>query len=706
MTILWGDLETYSEVPLKHGTYKYAANAEITLFPYAIDDADVQVWDLTTGEDMPDDLAECLLDPDVLINFSNAMFDRTVLRTALNTTPILVTAAEAITRWRDTMVKALAHSLPGSLEKLCDIFKLHPDQAKLKDGKALINLFCKPRPVSSKIRRADRNTHPAEWERFKVYAANDVVSMRIIDGKIPNLNYPNVELAHWHLDQKINDRGVLIDLDFANAAIETANAEKARLAVECHAKTFGEVEAATKRDKLINHILEYYGVWMPDMQSSTLERRINDPDLPFEVRELLDIRLQASMGGVSKYKAMVNAVNADGRARGLLQFDGANRTGRWAGRTIQPQNMFRPPKYISREWEFAIDAIKSGVAPLIYDNVMEACSATTRGALIPPPGKKYVVADLSNIEGRDQAWLAMESWKLQAFRDFDTIIGYDENGKAIRKGHDLYKLAYAGSFGIRPEDVTEDQRQVGKVQELALGYGGGVGAFRTFAAAYGIDLEQMAVDALPTLPEDILEEAREFYSYCLKKKLSTHGLSEDAFVVCDAFKRGWRRAHPNIAAHWKELEDGFRAAMDSPGEDILVRRVSFKRSGSWLRIKLPSGRYLCYPSPQVSEKGELSYMGVNQYTRKWQRIKTYGGKLFENMCQALAAHVLKDAMPGIEDEGYEIVLTVHDETITEAPDTDEYNADALSVLLARNPVWAPDMPLAAAGFSAYRYRKG
>jgi DNA polymerase len=311
---------------------------------------------------------------------------------------------------------------------------------------------------------------------------------------------------------------------------------------------------------------------------------------------------------------------------------------------------------------------------------------------------------LSNIEGRDQAWLAGEEWKLQAFRDFDTIIGTDAKGEPIRLGHDLYKLAYSKSFGIRPEDVTKNQRQVGKVQELALGYEGGVGAFLTFSLAYNIDLEAMAVEAYGNIPDDALRAAGEFYDWTLKQKRSDFGLSRTAFVVCDSFKRLWRQAHPNIAALWKELEAACVDAVESPASTIPCRKFKVRRDGAWLRIGLPSGRALCYPQPRVDD-GKLSYMGVNQYTRQWCRLKTYGGKLFENCCQAVARDVMAANMPRIESAGYPIVLTVHDEVLTEPQDLHAFNADHLSQLLAANPAWASDMPLAAAGFEAYRYRK-
>ena len=618
-SILWGDLETYSETPIKHGTYKYAQNCEIMLFTYAFDDGPVHCWDLTKVKAIPEGLKFALSDSKVLLNFSNAMFDRSVMGFSRHGYYSMLHASCYITRWRDTMIKGLAHALPGSLDKMGEILGIKDDEKKHKEGRALVQLFCKPRPKNSVLRRATSTTHPEEWQRFIAYAKADVEAMRAVDKKLPKWNYGPEELALWHLDQTINDRGVLIDLGFAHAAVETAEKAKTGLAVQTVEMTNGEVEKTTQRDKLLLHILAEYGVDLPDLQSSTLERRIEDPDIPQELKDLLHVRLQASMGSSSKYKAMINAANTDGRCRGLLQYNGASRTRRHAGRTVQPQNMFRPPKYIQKQWEFAIAAIKSGSADLFFDNVMEAVAATARGAIIAPEGKKLVVSDLSNIEGRDQCWLAGEKWKLQAFRDFD-------NGT----GHDLYKIAYAKSFRVNPESVNDDQRQKGKVMELALGYGGGVGAFLTFALAYGIDLEEMAEDAYSYLPPTELDEAKGFLDWTRKQRRATFGLSDRAFVTCDAFKRLWRKAHPEISSLWGQIEGAVRSAINNPGTTYPCRMFKVRRDGAWLRIGLPSGRCLCYPSPQVAENDQISYFGVNQYTRQWQRIKSYGGKFWEN----------------------------------------------------------------------------
>jgi DNA polymerase bacteriophage-type len=276
-------------------------------------------------------------------------------------------------------------------------------------------------------------------------------------------------------------------------------------------------------------------------------------------------------------------------------------------------------------------------------------------------------------------------------------------------------------------------RQIGKVMELMLQYQGGVGAFITGAATYGIDLDKMADAALPTIPADVLQEAEDFYDWTIEQGRTTFGLERRVFVACDSLKRLWRRAHPNIVQMWYDLEFTVRKAIRSPGNLYKVGPLNIRRDGAWLRIRLPSGRFLCYPNPELiiskrktckdcegsnpscalcggkgfvgEDKTSIAYMGVNQYSRKWSRIHTYGGKLLENITQAVSRDVMANAMPTIEEAGYEIVLTVHDEIITEAPDSDEFNAEHLSGLLAQQPKWAPGLPLAAGGFEAYRYRK-
>lgn len=689
MQRLWLDLETYSEVPITHGTHAYAERAQIMLFAWAIDDGPVSAWDCVP-EPMPDQLAAALCDQSVLIYAHNSHFDRTVMRHAGSV--IERAAAKNIGRWRDTMVKALCHGLPGSLGDLCDILQVPTDEAKDKAGRQLIHLFCKPRPANSTIRRADRKTHPVEWKRFVEYAGLDISAMRAVDRKLPEWNYRNAELALWHRDQAINDRGVAVDRELATAAVSAVTTAQKRLARRTQDLTGGDVQAATQRDQLLQHILVEYGVDLPDMQADTIERRAADPELPPELRELLGIRLQASTTSTAKYNKLLRGASEDGRLRGTLQYSGAQRTRRWAGRLFQPQNLPRP-NLTQPEIDQGIEALKAGVADLVTDNVMELASNTIRGCLVAPPKRKLAVSDLSNIEGRVAAWLAGEQWKLEAFGAYDA-----------GEGPDLYVVAYSKAFAVHFDQVEKPQRQIGKVMELMLQYEGGVGAFITGAATYGIDLEDMATRAWPSIPHWAREEATEFLAWCRAEKRSTYGLSDRVFIVCDALKRMWRRQHPHIVETWTNLRGAAINAVEWPGQTFRAGMFKARRDGAWLRILLPSGNYLCYPSPEV-RKGALTYMGVNQYTRKWSRLGTYGGKLFENACQSLARDVMAANMPAIEQAGFDIVLSVHDELITEAPDTEDFTAERLSELLATNPPWATGMPLAAGGFEAYRYRK-
>ncbi|WP_085248053.1 DNA polymerase [Gilliamella mensalis] len=694
--ILYLDTETYNEQPINKGVYAYAETVEIMLFQYAFNDGPVYVVDLANGGKLPQEVINLLLNPEVLLFAQNSMFDRTILTRSnlFKDSPDIIDAISKPERWRDSMVIAYAHSLKGGLDDLCGIFKLETDKTKDKEGKALVQLFCKPRPKTNKIRRATSKTHPEEWDKFKHYAKQDIVSMREVVKKMPNWNMceGSTELEFWHLDQRINDRGVCIDVDLATKAVECINSEQQRLADETHNMTDGEVQTATQRDAMLRHIVGAYGVTLNDLTASTIERRLNDPDLPDGLKELLAVRQQASTTSTSKYKALLNRVNSDGRLRGTLQFMGAPRTGRWAGRGFQPQNLTRPTM---AEWEIeiGIDAIKSGNADLLTDNIMKLTSNTLRGCICAPEGKKLVVSDLSNIEGRVLAWLAGESWKIKAFRDYDK-----------GDGHDLYKLSYAKSFGVSPDSVTKDQRQIGKVQELALGYEGGVGAFITFSTAYGIDLDAMADLAVASIDERIMYEAKNAYEWAEKNK-RTYGLSAKAYIVCDAFKRSWREAHPHIANFWKELDYQVRSVITGAISNAYIHdKLVIDKIGAWLRIQLPSGRYLCYPGARI-ENDKISYMGLNTYSRKWERINTYGGKIAENITQAVARDVMAWTMPRIEQIGFNIVLTVHDEIITEAPDVPNYSHDYLSQILSTPPRWAKDLPLAAAGFESYRYKK-
>jgi DNA polymerase len=693
MTILWLDLETYSECDLKaHGTHRYAEHpsTEVTVAQWAIDDGEPVVADCTNQNHRGavDGLFDLLSNPAVTVRAHNGMFDRTLLRHCWS-------VDVPVERWQDTMIKAMAHGLPGSLDKIGQIVGLDADQAKDKRGRELIQLFCKPRPKNSTLRRATRETHPKEWAEFLEYSRQDIVAMRAIDSKLPTWNYRagHAELGLWHLDQRINDRGVAVDVSLADAAIEAVAQEQKRLKAAVTEATNGLVTNASQRDNLLTYILAEYGVDLPDMKADTLRRRLEDPDLPDGVKLLLSIRLESTKTSTAKYKALVKATSADGRLRNTLQFAGAQRTARWAGRIFQPQNMPRPDmKQV--QIDEGIDALKAGCADLFFDNVMRLTANTVRGCIVAPPGKKLVIADLSNIEGRGLAYLAGERWKLKAFADFDAGVG-----------EDLYKVAYGRSFNIDPKDATGQKRQIGKVMELGLGYEGGVAAFLTFAAVYNMDLIELSKAVMVTASAEALENARGMWSWAQKKK-RTLGLPEDVYVACEVLKRAWRDAHPMTCALWKAAGDSVRAAISNPGAIFPIgEHLRARRDGAWLRIRLPSGRYLCYINPSVDDDGQITYFGVNQYTRQWGRIKTYGGKIIENCTQAFARDVLAYNMPGIEQAGYEIVLSVHDELLTETPDRPEFNADRLGQMMATAPAWAKGIPLAAAGFETTRYRK-
>ena len=642
MKTLWLDLETYCETPITYGTYRYAENAEVLLVAWACDDEPVAVWDT---QDLPlwRHALQNVIDKADRVVIHNSNFDRTVLRCNGVHIPL--------DKLHDTMAQALAHSLPASLGALCDVLGVPQDKAKDKDGKKLIHLFTKPRPRNVKLRRATRDTHPDEWGAFIEYARLDVDAMRSVSRLLPRWNNSGGERRVWILDQHIVDRGIAVDVDLAGAALRAFQRSAGHLAERARLLTGGAVPSLTQRAKLVEH-LQGLGFDTPDMTKGTVTAALKGK-LTDEVRELLEIRQQASATSPAKYKVLINGTSSDGRLRGTLQYCGASRTGRWGGRLFQPQNLPRPTLK-QPLIDLGIDAMKLDAEDLLFDNVSELCSSAVRGALVAEPGKKLVIADLSNIEGRVLAWLANEQWKVDAFKAFDAGVG-----------HDLYKLAYARSFNTQAESVSKDERQIGKVMELALGYQGGLGAFNTMAGAYGINLPDARVQELVT---------------------------------------AWRKAHPRVRSFWYDLEAACMVAINEPGVRIKVQLLTAAFRDNWLRIKLPSGRQLCYPDAAIVD-GRLVYNGTNQYTRKWEQLETYGGKICENIVQAVARDVLADGLLRAEAFGYHVCLHVHDEIIAEVPDSAEYSSDGLAKLMATNPSWSLGLPLAAAGFETYRYRK-
>ena len=655
MTTLYLDLETFSETPIKNGAHRYAEDAEVLLVAYAFDDEPVQVLDTSDDWHSARGPVQMLIDTADEVVIHNSAFDRTVLRHR--------DVHVSLDKIEDTMVIALMHSLPASLGTLCDVLGVPSDKAKDKDGKKLINLFCKPRPKNVKLRRATRETHPDEWQRFVEYARLDVDAMRSIRGRLPRWNYTPSERELWRLDQDVNDRGIAVDTDLARSALRAFERATRSLAARADDLTGGAVGSATQRTAFLNHMREAHGLDMDDMTGATVTRLLLRDDVTPEVRELLEIRQQAAATSPAKYKALTGAASSDGRLRGTIQFCGAARTGRDAGRIFQPQNLPRTPDWFDGEvQEITIAAFKADAEDIIWANVSDRCAMSVRGCMMASTAMKLCIADLSNIEGRVLAWLAGEDWKIEAFKAYDR-----------GDGPDLYKVTAGRILAKDPYTVTKGERQTqGKVPELAGGYGGGLGAYRKMGGKVFDDMSDEAIGAIV---------------------------------------QAWRKAHPATTRFWYNVEGACRSAIRSPGESFDVRGlIRFDQADGpdgvpYIRCRLPSGRYLCYRNMHISETGSILYEGMNQYTRKWELLETYYGKLVENIVQAVARDVFMTGMRRAELSGYPVVLRVHDELVCEVPDAPEFTHERLADMMAANPSWSTGLPLAAAGFEALRYRK-
>lgn len=757
---LFLDTETFSGVDLKKvGAYAYAEHptTEIMICTYAIDEGRVQTWDATESPKMPRELRKALRQVSrkkaKIVMANGLLFDRLVIREKWG-------IDLPVSQIEDTMIMAFRHALPGSLDMQCQVLGVDAEHAKDKAGKALIKRFCKPTPKTYKIRRYTRETHPEEWAKFLRYAALDIIAMREVYWRIPDWGNTPKEDEILLIDQLINDRGFYVDVDLANAAIKAAQAHKEELKEEAWERFGGKL---TGNDFLpiLRDIAPAFTIH--NAQKSTLNDLLEDPDFPDEGKALIEMRLGASSTASTKYNPLVNGLSADGRRRGCLQYGGAKRTLRWAGKGFQPQNLARGEysddhegKIKRREGESdvsfwvrshmltnGINALLRGTAHWAYD-ISKLTAATVRGCIIPAKGKKFVVADYSNVEGRGLAWIAGEKTALMVFK----------------AGRDIYCETAGKMFGLDPDYIKanrKDLRQIGKACELGLGYGGGVAAFLQFAKNLGLDLYTMADVMKGTFPDHIWAAAKRGYEYARineakrppkpgkKDERPTYILPKNVWLTCDAIKRMWREAHPKTVAFWAELEDAVLCAIRNPGKAywaganvrpdgrkaLKIVRTKAKHdptfdeerddpdaAGWWLKIELPSGRIMSYPGIALSVTTEIDedtgkkrtstrikYQGENQTTRQWGFQYTYGGKLTENIVQALCRDILAWSMPGVEAAGYEIVLSVHDELITEVPDTDDYTTEELCALMCDLPIWAKGFPLAAEGDCMYRYRK-
>ncbi|MEL5372099.1 DNA polymerase [Serratia nevei] len=728
---LFLDTETYSEADLKKcGAYAYAEHpsTEIMICTYAFDDEKVQVWDATDGSRMPRDLKRALRElakPGTecrLVMQNGLLFDRLLMRECwgYDIPPANI---------EDTMIMAFRHALPGSLDALCTVLGVDEQNAKDKAGKALINRFCKPTPKSYKVRRYTSATHPDEWAKFIKYARSDILAMREVYYRMPTWGNTEKENEILVLDQKINDRGFCVDVDLAKAAIEAVTRHKQELQAEA-AKEYGSGLTGASFLPTLRELAPAHEIL--NAQKSTLNDLLADPDLPDEARELIEMRLGAASTASTKYAPLLLGLSRDGRRRGCLQYGGAKRTLRWAGKGFQPQNLARG-YYADEELDKGIAALLKGRAHRRFD-VSKLAATTVRSCIVPEKGKKFVVADYSNVEGRGLAWIAGEQTALDVFA----------------AGTDIYKVLASTAFKVPYDEVTKDQRQIAKAMILGLGYGGGVAAFLTFAKNLGLDLFQLSDDMAGTFPDHIWAAARRGFEFARiqeknkrapkgkKAERPSYDLPRKVWMTCDALKRMYREANPAIVEFWQDLEDAAQAAIKNPGRAFWAgarvrengdRAVKITRTftrdengdkvpGWWLKVELPSGRVLSYPGVGLSveievdeETGKknkrvrIKYQGENQTTRQWGWQFTYGGKLAENIVQALCRDLLAWSMPVVEAAGYPIILSVHDELITETPDDDRYNVAELEAAMCHLPSWARGFPLVAEGDCMYRYRK-
>lgn len=729
--MLFCDLETYSDCPISCGAYRYAEDptTEVLLWGYAIGKEPARVWDVTSGEPMPQDLASALASlkrGEGFVCWHNGFnFDTTVLRLSRNPAVRINIPRKCIV---DTMHIAYQHGLPGALGDLSQIYGLSKDVAKDKDGKRLVQLFCKPHAygrLDPQPVRYDAKSRPEDWKRFVNYCRLDVEAERALFKKLPRFNLTPAERRLQLLDDEINRRGMLMDVDLARKAIELLNEKAAASRARTQEMTGGAVGSATQTQALRAFLKEQYGLDLPNLQKQEIARLLDSGEIPEPVNELLRIRLSSAKASVKKYQSIIDCTNTDHRLRGGLQFRGAARTGRWSGRLFQPQNLPRQTLSPEEVDERIAEAMDGSLADFSLDLEGDLAQCI-RGAITVPHGKKMVVADYSNIEGRVLAWTAGEDWKLDAFRKYDLLravdggviqvqdrprmsirIQRDKKGSPVHVGHDLYKLTYSRAFNCDVEKVTKPQRQMGKVLELAMGYGGGVGAFVTFARGYGVNLADMAKSLEGSIPASVLEEAEKLYEWARENK-RLGGLSREVWIACDSVKRLWRNANTGIVRLWQKAGDGCIKALREGRRVMISERCGIfaEMRGSWLLLRLPSGRFLCYPAAREEEDGAaFSYLGMNQYTRKWGRINTFGGKIVENIIQATACDVLSSALFRVNDAGYKPILTVHDEVLTEAPDSPEFNHLNMEGLMAQPPEWALGLPLAADGFDSYRYHK-
>ena len=650
------DIETRSGAEIgKTGLYRYAQDKDfkVLLFAYKLDEAPVEIVDLEMGESIPGQILECLTDANVTKHAYNAAFEWYCLNRAGYHTPL--------SQWKCTMIHGLYCGYTAGLDATGKAIGLPQDKQKLATGKALIRYFCVPcRPTKSNGGRTwNLPRHaPEKWQLFKEYCMQDVVTENEILKRLSAFPVPEAEERLWQMDIRMNAFGVRVDTELISGALAMDGISTRNLTEE--AVRITGLANPNSTSQLLQWLTEQ-GVQMDNLQKATVEEKLTGETLQMEVRRVLEIRQQLGKTSVKKYTAMQTAKCGDDRIRGLTQFYGANRTGRWAGRLVQMQNL---PRNYLKTLDYARNLVKAqnyeGVR-LLYGNVPDTLSQLIRTAFIPSDGNKFVVADFSAIEARVIAWLAGEQWVNEVFAT---------HGK-------IYEATASQMFHVPIEKIVKGNpeyslRQKGKVATLALGYQGGTSAL-------------IAMGAL------------------------NMGLTEEELP--DIVTR-WRNANPRIRDLWYAVEETALAAMTT-AEPQAMRGLIFRLEGdllygqSFLTVQLPSGRKLFYPKPFLQEnrfgKMAIHYYTVGQQTRKWEVDSTYGGKMTENIVQAIARDCLAETLRRVDQLGLQVVFHVHDEVIIDAPM--DVSVEQICSLMAEPVPWAPGLILKGAGFESDYYMK-
>lgn len=636
------DIETYSSTDIKLGVYRYvdAPDFQILLFAYAFDDGPVELVDLACGEALPADVVQALTDKTVLKKAYNAQFERVCIGKYLG-------MQLDVEQWWCTMAHAAQLGLPGRLGDVAALLKL--EQQKDKAGTLLINYFskpCKPTKANGERTRNYPYHDMDKWDLFCKYCKQDVETERAIGKYLEQFPPLPNELLIYREDQRINDRGIRIDMELVNAVLEYNDTHAADL-LDQSAEITG-LANANSRDQLLSWI-QAQGVDVPDMRKETLETLL-ETEIPDQVRIVINNRLETGKASVKKYKMLKDAIAADGRIHGTLQYYGANRTGRWAGRLVQVQNLTK--NYLPE-----IDAVRTLVKrkdfetlEMLYPSMSDIFSQLVRTAFTAKEGYTFAIADYSAIEARVIAWLAGEDWVCEVFK---------HDG-------DIYKQTASKMFGIPIDQIDKPLRQRGKVSTLALGYQGGTGALIAMGAL------KMGV------PEEDLPK----------------------------LVKAWRKANPHIVKLWRDVENRVRACLQNRIEIKFLHGIRFKYDKGYLFIQLPCGRRLAYLQPRITEDGKIQYQGMEQGKRVWGVKDTYGGKLVENIVQAIARDCLAEAMLKVAAAGYDICFHIHDELIVEVPkqDADQHLA-VIRKLMGSKLAWAPELYLTAAGYTSDYYLK-